>query len=124
MANTISMVNKYWRYEVINIEVIKILIIIDSEKYLYVIATLKGFGDRMYWAKFVTNIGIVSKGIAAVGSITSVSRAITVVGNPIPRNPFTIPATRNVDIKNTSIAGFVAGKNRFRYSVSNLSLQN
>ena len=71
----------------------------------------------------MTNIGIVSKGIAAVGSITKVSSAITVVGSPIPRNPLLIPATRNADIKKKSIKGFAEGKNRSRYSISNVSLQ-
>lgn len=65
----------------------------------------------------MTKIGIVSKGIAAVGSITSVSRAITVVGSPIPRNPLMIPATRKVDIKKKSMNGFAAGKKRSRYSI-------
>jgi len=97
-----------------NIEVIKILIIIDMEKYLYVIATLKGFGDRIYWAKFVTKIGIVSKGIAAVGSITRVSKAITVVGSPIPRNPLIVPAVRNVNIKKNMIKGSEVGRNKLR----------
>jgi hypothetical protein len=40
-------------------------------------------------------MGKVSKDIAMVGSITSVSSAIAAAGKPIPRKPFTIPDKKN-----------------------------
>jgi hypothetical protein len=55
-------------------------------------------------------MGRVSKDMAMVGSITSVSNAIAAAGKPIPRKPFTIPDRKNTPKTATVIAMSWDGK--------------
>ena len=54
------------------------------------------------WANcsaLVAKIDNHNSGIASVGGITSVRNAIEAAGKPIPRNPFTMAANKNIPIR-------------------------
>ena len=78
-----------------NSEVRKMLDMIARPKRQYFCAISRRFSLRVYCAILVKIMGKVSKDIAMVGSITSVSNAIAAAGKPIPRKPFTIPDKKN-----------------------------
>ena len=78
-----------------NSEVRKMLDMIARPKSQYFWAISRRFSLRVYCTILVKIMGKVSKDIAVVGSITSVSNAIADAGKPIPRKPFTIPDKKN-----------------------------
>ena len=71
------------------------LITIASANIQYFWAMRRGFSHLMYCMVLVNIIGKVSSEIAIFGSITKVKKAIAADGNPIPKNPLTMPAKKN-----------------------------
>ena len=84
-------------------DVRKILIIINSAKYLKSFIVFRGFGALTNCAMFVNIIGATIIDIAWIGSITSVKNPIAEDGRPKPRKPFIKPDIKKVNIKNITI---------------------
>ena len=95
MAKPIETVSTAFGKDMINSDVKKILNMIARPKSQYFWAISRRFALRVYCAILVKIMGRVSKDMAMVGSITSVSNAIAAAGKPIPRKPFTIPERKN-----------------------------
>ncbi len=76
---------------------------IKKPKYFKSLAVCNGSGALKYCAKLVKIIGITIIGIASIGSITKVSKAIAAEGNPIPTKPLTTPEIKNVKTINKSV---------------------
>ena len=110
MAKPIETVSTAFGKDMINSDVKKILNMIARPKSQYFWAISRRFALRVYCAMLVKIMGKVSKDIAMVGSITSVSNAIAAAGKPIPRKPFTIPDRKNTPKTATVIAMSWEGK--------------
>ena len=120
IAKPIAKVNKDVGYEVMKIEVIKILKIIVNEKKRNSKAVFKRSSDLKNWAKFVKISGIIIIEIASIGPITSVNKAMAADGNPIPKNPFIIPDKINVTIIKMIIYGSLNGMSASSNLISRL----
>ena len=92
MAMPIEIVIRALGYDLINIDVTKIVIINAIAQYLYSIITCLLFLERRNWRAFVNIIGTIIKAIASNGLINNVNNAIAAAGSPIPKKPFTTPA--------------------------------
>ena len=110
MAKPIETVSTAFGKDMINSDVKKILNMIARPKSQYFWAISRRFALRVYCAILVKIMGRVSKDMAMVGSITSVSNAIAAAGKPIPRKPFTIPDRKNTPKTATVIAMSWEGK--------------
>jgi len=95
MAKPIETISTAFGKDIINSDVRKILDMMARPKSQYFWAISRRCALRVYCATLVKIMGKVSKDIAMVGSITSVSSAIAAAGKPIPRKPFTIPDKKN-----------------------------
>jgi hypothetical protein len=120
IAIPIEIVSRDFGYAVINVDVTKMVIMSARAKYRNLNAIDIGLVDLENCTKFVNKRGRKSKGIATVGSITNVIRAMAAVGSPRPRNPFTMPEIKNVIIKKTIINGSVVGSIKERNCVKAL----
>ena len=79
-------------YDLINIDVTKILTISAAAQCLYSITVCFLFSERRNWRALVNIIGTIIKAMASNGLINNVSNAIAAAGSPIPKKPFTAPA--------------------------------
>ena len=95
IAKPIETVSTAFGKDMINSDVRKMLDMMARPKSQYFWAISRRFALRVYCAILVKIMGRVSKDMAMVGSITSVSNAIAAAGKPIPRKPFTIPERKN-----------------------------
>jgi hypothetical protein len=80
-------------YDLINMDVTKIVTISATAQYLYSSITFFLFSERRNWRALVNIIGTIIKAIASKGLINNVNNAIAAAGSPIPKKPFTTPAT-------------------------------
>ena len=110
MAKPIETVSTAFGKDMINSDVRKMLDMMARPKSQYFWAISRRFSLRVYCAILVKIMGRVSKDMAMVGSITSVSNAIAAAGKPIPRKPFTIPDRKNTPKTATVIAMSWDGK--------------
>ena len=110
MAKPIETVSTAFGKDMINSDVRKMLDMMARPKSQYFWAISRRFALRVYCAILVKIMGRVSKDMAMVGSITSVSNAIAAAGKPIPRKPFTIPDRKNTPKTATVIAMSWEGK--------------
>jgi len=92
MAMPIEIVIRALGYDLINIDVTKIVIINAIAQYLYSSITCLLFLERRNWRAFVNIIGTIIKAIASKGLMNNVNNAIAAAGSPIPKKPFTTPA--------------------------------
>ena len=81
--------------DIINIDVRKMLAIIEIPKSQYFFAISTRRLHPKYCKRLVKIIGKVSKDIAIGVSITKVSIAMAAGGRPMPRQPFMTPAKKN-----------------------------
>ena len=82
-------------------DVMKILSIMAIANSQYFLAMCIGPSQRANCNKLVKIIGKVSSEIAIVGSITNVKKAIAADGKPMPKNPLTMPANKNITTTDT-----------------------
>ena len=120
IAKPIANVNRDVGYDVIKIEVTKMLTIIVKAKKRNSKAVCRRSSDLKNWAKFVTISGIIIIEIASIGPITSVNKAIAADGNPIPKKPLIIPDKINVKIIKMMIYGSLNGMSALSNFISSL----
>jgi hypothetical protein len=99
MAMPIATVSNAVGYDVMNIDVTKMDTIIAKANSQYSRAMSNLLGAWANCSALVAKIDNHNSGIASVGGITSVRNAIEAAGKPMPRNPFTIAANRNIPIR-------------------------
>ena len=110
MAKPIETVSTAFGKDIINSDVRKMLDMMARPKSQYFWAISRRFSLRAYCAILVKIMGRVSKDMAMVGSIPSVSNAIAAAGKPIPRKHFTIPERKNTPKTTNVIVMFWEGK--------------
>jgi len=93
MAMPMEIVIRALGYDLINMDVTKIVTISATAQYLYSSITFFLFSERRNWRALVNIIGTIIKAIASKGLINYVNNAIAAAGSPIPKKPFTTPAT-------------------------------
>ena len=75
--------------------------------------------DRKNCERLVKKIGKTKRDIACEGLTTNVKRPMAAAGNPMPRNPFTMPEIKKVATIKTNIVKSFVGINKLKIESSN-----